>query len=153
MDAKHTLLSLANAEGPSARTALKRRCYARIQNSRFSGKGNYKYEQYVQVHIRAYAELEKLEETVADTKKVSDFMDHITDPRLTSTKQIVLGDPVKNENFERCHQFIGSIIVQMDGGKNQASEFERRVAALEAKVVAKAQDWHRRHPTPLVAEW
>ena len=45
-------------------------------------------------------------EPVAETKKVKDFLDHITDPKLQTGKDIVAADIIKLGNFEICQQFM-----------------------------------------------
>ena len=75
----------------------------------------------------AHNELLDLDEPVSETKKVTDFLKGIRDPNLTTGKSIVLGDPAKLEDFEKCqHQYLSTIITNLG---NQAKA-ERHIAAV-----------------------
>jgi hypothetical protein len=67
-----------------------------------------------------------LDEPVSETKKVTDFLKGIRDPNLNTGKSIVLGDPAKLEDFEKCQQYLSTIITNLG---NQAIA-ERQIAAV-----------------------
>jgi hypothetical protein len=57
---------------------------------------------------------------------VTDFLKGIRDPNLTTGKLIVLGDPAKLKDFEKCQQYLSTIITNLG---NQAKA-ERHIAAV-----------------------
>jgi hypothetical protein len=65
-----------------------------------------------------------LDEPVAESKKVSDFLKGIRDPALVTAKSVVLGDPTKLDDFEACQQYLSTIMSNLS---NQAKA-ERHVA-------------------------
>ena len=76
------------------------------------------------LHQAAHNELLDLDEPVAETKKVSDFLKGIRDPTLITAKSVVLGDPAKLDDFEECQQYFSTIVSNLS---NQAKA-ERHVA-------------------------
>ena len=54
--------------------------------------------------VRYHNELADLQEPMSDTKKVSDFMKGIKDPKLSVGKTVVDGDNHKLADFEACKQ-------------------------------------------------
>ena len=51
-----------------------------------------------------------LEEPVAETKKVTDFLAGIRDPKLETAIQSIMGDEPKLTNFEVCQQYFKTIV-------------------------------------------
>jgi hypothetical protein len=98
------------AEGQSAVTTRKAKAYAAIATAVYTGKGRYTIDQYTSHLTKAFNELEVLGEPVAETKKVADFLKGITDPRLSTGKDIVDGDPAKREQYELCQQFFKTLV-------------------------------------------
>ena len=76
------------------------------------------------LHQAAHNELLDLDEPVAESKKVSDFLKGIRDPTLVTAKSVVLGDPAKLDDFEECQQYFSTIVSNLS---NQAKT-ERHVA-------------------------
>jgi hypothetical protein len=67
--------------------------YAKIAAARFSGqKCNFTFDNYVEKHQDGHNTLADLGEPVPETKKVTDFLSGITDPRLNNSKDVILGD-------------------------------------------------------------
>ena len=54
--------------------------------------------------VRDHNELADLQEPMSDTKKVSDFMKGIKDPKLSVGKTVCDGDNHKLTDFEACQQ-------------------------------------------------
>jgi hypothetical protein len=52
--------------------------------------------------ISMFNELTLLCEPVSETKKVSDFLEQLSDPSLATAKENVLGDLARLENFHAC---------------------------------------------------
>ena len=98
------------AEGRSAQATRKAKAYAMIATSLFTGKGKFSFDQYVGRHQQAHNELLFLEEPVAETKKVTDFLAGIRDPKLETAIQSCMGDENKLTNFELCQQYFKTIV-------------------------------------------
>ena len=68
---------VTHAEGPQAKVLQKQAARAAISNAVYTGKGNYTFDRYINTHKEAHTELDRLEEPVPETQKVTDFMDGI----------------------------------------------------------------------------
>jgi hypothetical protein len=85
--------------------------YAKISSAKYSGqKRNLTFDQYVEMHQVAYNTLAELNEAVPETKKVADFLARITDTKLSTAKDLILGDPAKLGNFEACQQYLKTLV-------------------------------------------
>ena len=76
------------------------------------------------LHQAAHNKLLDLDEPVAESKKVSNFLKGICDPTLVTAKSLVLGNPAKLNDFEECQQYFSTIVSNLS---NQAKA-ERHVA-------------------------
>jgi hypothetical protein len=113
------------AEGTSAKISRKAAAYASIASSSYNGpRKGFTFSSYITLHQAAHNELLDLDEPVSKTKKVTDFLKGIRDPNLNTGKSIVLGDPMKLEDFEKCQQYLSMIVTNLG---NQAKA-ERHVA-------------------------
>jgi hypothetical protein len=126
------------AEGQAATTTRKAKAYASIATARYTGKGKFTYDQYVARHQRAHNELLALGEEVAGTKKVSDFLDGISDPRLNTGMDIVDGNTLYQTDFEECQQFFKTLIehrkTRHGNADPDARGPDRRIAKLESQL-------------------
>jgi len=100
----------SQAEGRSAIATRKAKAYAMVTTAIFTGKGKFSFDQYVGRHQQAHNELLFLEEPVAETKKVTDFLAGIRDPKLETAIQTCMGDEQKLTNFEVCQQYFKTIV-------------------------------------------
>jgi hypothetical protein len=100
----------AQAEGRSAVATRKAKAYAMIATANFTGKGHYSFDQYVAAHQKAHNELLDADEPVAETKKVTDFLANIQDPKLEIAIQSCMGDEQRLTNFELCQQYFKTIV-------------------------------------------
>ena len=100
----------SQAEGRSAIATRKAKAYALVTTAIFTGKGKFSFDQYVGRHQQAHNELLFLEEPVAETKKVTDFLAGIRDPKLETAIQTCMGDEQKLTNFELCQQYFKTIV-------------------------------------------
>ncbi len=100
----------SQAEGRSAIAIRKTKAYAMVTTALFTGKGKFSFDQYVGRHQQAHNELLFLEEPVAKTKKVTDFLAGIRDPKLETAIQTCMGDQQKLTNFELCQQYFKTIV-------------------------------------------
>ncbi len=114
-------------EGTSAVQSRKASAYAKISSARYSGqKRAFTFDNYVEAHQDAHNTLEGLNEPVPETKKVTDFLAGITDPRLANTKDLILGDPQKLKNFELCQQYLKTLVYN----KTTQEKHERQISSI-----------------------
>jgi hypothetical protein len=124
---KAVLTLRMQAEGTSAKISCKAAAYTSIASSSYNGpQKGFTFSSYVTLHQAAHNKLLDLDEPVSETKKVTDFLKGIRDPNLNTGKSIVLGDPAKLEDFEKCQQYLSTIITNLG---NQAIA-ERQIAAV-----------------------
>jgi hypothetical protein len=111
-DGRSAVLALKmQAEGTSAKITCKIQAYALIESSAYHGlRKCFTFTNYVTLHQAAHNELLDLDEPVAESKKVSDFLKGIHDPNLTTAKSVVLGDPAKLDDFKECQQYFSTIV-------------------------------------------
>ena len=98
-------------EGSSSILMRKNATYSSLSTCIFEGSTrHYSFQNYVTLHQKAHKKLEELGEPVSKTKKVAEFLKYITDPTLLEMgMQIVMGDPVKLDNFELCQQYLSTL--------------------------------------------
>ena len=115
------------AEGTSTKITRKNQAYASIANSAYHGpQKGFTFSNYVTLHQAAHNELLDLEEPVAESKKVSNFLKGIHDPSLVTVKSVILGDAAKLDDFEECQQYFSTIVSNLS---NQAKA-EHHVASV-----------------------
>ena len=142
-DGRAAFLSLKRqAEGRSAVATRKAKAYATLKNATYSGKGKFTFDQYVGIHQRGHNELLDLEEPVAETKKVADFIAGITDPKLETAKNVVDGDETKLTDFEECQQFFMTVVSNAKTRHQGASE-TRQVAKVHTGGKDRAKSKHK----------
>ncbi len=116
------------SEGRSAIATRKAQAYSLISTARYTGKGKtFSIDQYVARHQRAHNELLDLQEPVAESKKVVDFLAGITDPKLETAKAVIDGDTTKLTNFEECQQYIKT--ASMNAAVRATTGPENRIVA------------------------
>ena len=103
----------------------KNQTYASIASSAYHGpQKGFTFSNYVTLHQAAHNKLLDLDEPVAESKKVSDFLKGIRDPMLVTAKSVILGNAAKLDDFEECQQYFSTIVSNLS---NQAKA-ERHVA-------------------------
>jgi hypothetical protein len=103
--------------------------YAKIAAARFSGqKRNFTFDNYVEQHQDGHNTLADLGEPVPETKKVTDFLSGITDPRLNNSKDVILGNVAKLQDFEACQQYLKTLIFN----KSTQDKHERHIASVHS---------------------
>jgi hypothetical protein len=101
------------AEGTAATTTKKAKAYKSIATATYSGTSQrYTFDKYLEAHQKAHVTLAELGEPIAETKKVDDFLKGITDPRLTTYKQIIDSDQSKLNDFEACAQYLKTSVLR-----------------------------------------
>jgi hypothetical protein len=83
----------------------------------------------VEAHQSAHNTLADLGEAVPETKKVTDFLAGILDPRLSGAKDLVLGDAQKLQDFESCQQYFKTLVYN----KTTQEHHERQISGLKKK--------------------
>ena len=77
---------------------------------------------------RAHNELADLQEPMSETKKVSDFMKGIKDPKLSVGTTVVDRDNHKLTDFKACQQYFATLVVN---GSTIDHGNERHVSKLD----------------------
>ena len=128
-DGRKAVLTLkAQAEGQAAVQTRKAKAYAKIESARYTGpKRNWTFDNYIERHVSAHAELAELGEPVPEGKKVTDFLKGISAANLENGKDIVLSTLTYRENFEQCQQYLNGLVAS----KAQQAKIERAVAKIE----------------------
>jgi hypothetical protein len=128
-DGRNAVLTLRHqCEGTSAIQTRKASAYAKISAAKYTGqKRNFTFDQYVEIHQAAYNTLAELDKAVPETKKVADFLAGITDSRLATAKDLILGDTAKLGDFEACQQYLKSLVYN----KATQDTHERNVSGLQ----------------------
>ena len=112
MDGRQGILALKKQnEGECSSLVRKQRAYKILRDTVFSGtRKNWSFTDYVTKNLKSHNELADCNESVSDTKKVSDFLEGITDPTLASDLGNVYGDRNKLTSFQECQQYLSTLI-------------------------------------------
>ena len=100
-------------EGTASKITRKNKAYGSISNATYSGsRRQYKFQDYINTHQTAHNEVLDCDRTeaVPESKKVSDFLKGITDPKLELAVSVVLGDPKMRNNFQMCQQYLSTTV-------------------------------------------
>ena len=113
-DGRKAYLALrSQCEGTASKITRKNRAYASISNASYNGqRRQYRFQDYINVHQAAHNEILDCDptEAVPESKKVSDFLKGITDPKLESAVSVVLGDPKLLNDFQACQQYLSTTV-------------------------------------------
>jgi hypothetical protein len=133
-----TVLALCQqCEGTSAMQFRKASAYAKIIAACYTGhRKTFTFDNYVEAHQAAHNTLADLDEAIPETKKVTDFLAGITDPRLNGAKDIILGDAQRLQNFESCQKYFKTLVYN----KTTQECHERHISGV--KQVNKNGKWN-----------
>ena len=94
-------------EGTASKITRKNKAYVSISNATYSGSRR----QY-NTHQTAHNNILDCNptEAIPESKKVSDFLKGITDPKLESAVPVVLGDPKMLNDFQMCQQYLSTTV-------------------------------------------
>jgi hypothetical protein len=67
--------------------------------------------QYVAIHHNAHNKLKDCGEAMPESKNVSDFIDGITDPRLSAGIKCIMSEERYHNSFKAAQQFLGTLVV------------------------------------------
>ncbi|KAI2500933.1 hypothetical protein MHU86_13540 [Fragilaria crotonensis] len=98
------------AVGRSAIATQKAKAYSMVTSTIVTGKEKFSFDRYVGKHQQAHNDLLFMEEPVAHTKKVTDFLAGICDPKLETNIQTCMGNEQKLTNFELCQHYFKMIV-------------------------------------------
>ena len=100
----------SQAEGQSATITQRAAAYRMISDARFTGVGTrYTFDDYIAAHQKGHNELERLNEPVPETKKVTDFLAGISEKNLETAITFVRGSLEHLGSFERCQQYLKTV--------------------------------------------
>jgi len=122
------------AEGPAAIAQKVRKAYSTMASLRYNGRSrNFPFTKYVQRHQEAHNVLdeEDNEEQLTETKKITDFLAGISDPRLQTAKNVVAALESDYNTFAKVHQYLKSELDKVTEQRDKETDF--KLAALEAK--------------------
>jgi hypothetical protein len=113
-DGRKAYLALkTQCEGTASKITRKNKAYASVSNAAYSGsRRQYKFQDYINTHQTAHNEILDCDptEAIPESKKVSDFLKGITDPKLESAVSVVLGDPKMLNDFQMCQQYLSTTV-------------------------------------------
>jgi hypothetical protein len=72
--------------------------------------------------------LADLDEPIQETKKVTDYVSCIIDPRLNNSKNVILGDVAKLQDFEACQQYLKTLVFN----KSTQDKHEKHIAGVHS---------------------
>jgi hypothetical protein len=114
-------------EGTSAVQTCNAAAYAKIASAWYSGQiRQFSFDTYVEMHQEAHNTLADLDEPVPETKQVTDFLEGITDARLSNAKDLIFGDVQKLQNFELWQQYLKTLAYN----KTTQEKHEHQVSGL-----------------------
>jgi hypothetical protein len=97
-------------EGDAGKAAMKQAAYSAIASAVYSGNTTrFTFDDYVAKHQKAHNDLERLSEPIAESKKVKDFLDNLTDPRMQMAKTAVMGDAARMQDFTATQQYLKTV--------------------------------------------
>eukprot|EP00978_Attheya_sp_CCMP212_P021063 scaffold61103_cov38-Attheya_sp.AAC.1 len=100
----------AQNEGENSMLIRKQTAYLALSTLQFSGpRKTWSFQNYIEGHQKAHNELHDCKEPVSDTKKVSDFLQGITDPTLANGITNVYGDTAKMTSFFACQVYLSTL--------------------------------------------
>jgi hypothetical protein len=140
-DGRKAYLALKlQCEGTASKITRKNKAYALIANAQYSGvRKSFKFQDYINIHQTAHNEVNDCDpqESIPESKKVSDFLKGITDPKLESAVSVVLGNPALLTDFQACQQYLATTVenrATLDKSK------ERNISGLSTAKGGKDKD-------------
>ena len=99
----------SQAEGPNTVNTRVTKAYNDMQTLRFNGKSkNFTIDTYIQRHQACHNVLSdpEVNETITEKKKITDFINGISDPRLGNAITLVNSDPTRYSTFADVTAFV-----------------------------------------------
>lgn len=121
-------------EGTASKITRKNKAYASIATAAYSGeRRTFRFQDYINIHQNAHNEIYDCDptEAVPESKKVSDFLKGITDPKLESAITVVLGDTHYMNDFQACQQYLSTTVENR--GTLDKSKDKRSISAVNTQ--------------------
>jgi hypothetical protein len=119
------------AEDPVALENRKSHAYSQL-NIRYTGfSRKFTFDDYIHTYQRAFNDLAANNEPVAETKKVIDFLNHITDPSFAMMRTCVMVNANLRNSFEQTQQYMKH---RVDQEQLMTTTVKRQVAAIGTKL-------------------
>ena len=108
----------------------KQKAYAASRVLSFQGpRKHFTFQNYITAHQKAHNELDACKEPVPETKKVTDFLEGISDPTMSARLANVYGDEGKLGEFTKCQLYLQTIAASTSVHKK--TQRGREVAGIE----------------------
>jgi hypothetical protein len=114
-DGRGAILALKlQMEGPNSYLLRRQVAYRIITNTFYRGhRQTFTFTDYIGKFLKSFNELEACEEIVSESRKVTLFLDNITDASLATAKSVVFGDRQKLEDFQECQQYLANMVASL----------------------------------------
>jgi hypothetical protein len=155
-DGREAVLVLkTQQESMNGLTSRKNKAYSALETLAFSGpRRDWTFEQYVNGHLAAHNTLEQCDEPVAPAKKVKDFLENISDDRLSNAKDMVYADDTLMQDFDKAQQMLSLILTNKTnadkGQKRRGARISEVTINKKSKIDTKKSysndDWHNMSP-------
>lgn len=101
-------------EGPNSFLLRRQVAYRSIASTYYRGhRQAFTFTDYVSKFLNSFNELESCAEVVSESRKVTLFLDNITDTGLATAKSVVFGDRTKLEDFQECQQYLANMVASI----------------------------------------
>lgn len=114
-DGRGAILALKlQMEGPNSFLLRRQAAYRLVANTYYRGhRQAFTFTDYIDKFLQAFNELEACEEIVSESRKVTLFLDNITDMSLVTAKSVIFGDRAKLESFQECQQYLANMVASL----------------------------------------
>lgn len=159
-DGRQAILLLKEQnESTNGLTTRKNKAYAELNSLTYSGpRRDFTLENYITGHLKAHNELAYCGEPVHEAKKVQDFINGITDERLSNAKDHVFGDRTLMESFDGTQKYFSLVNSNKNLSSSQGKKQGRQVAGLksdtgnDARTYSEAE-WKKLPPSVKGGSW
>lgn len=98
-------------EGRASVSLRKQQAYKRIADSHYGGERmKFSFTDFVTVHQEGHNVLLECNEPVAEGKKVTDFLDRISDEKMNVAKGVVMSNETYLEDFSKTQTFMSQFV-------------------------------------------
>jgi hypothetical protein len=98
-------------EGRASVQLRKQQAYKRIADSHYGGeRTRWSFTDFVTVHQEGHNVLQECNEPVAEGKKVTDFLDRISDDKMNVAKGVVMSNETYLEDFAKTQTFMSQFV-------------------------------------------
>ena len=94
----------------SSQHPQKETAYNQLATAKHNWQAHFSFQDYVHCHQKAHNILADLDEPIAESKKVTDFLNAISDPTLATGKTVVNCDASELSNFKAYQQYFCMLV-------------------------------------------